>query len=134
MIRGLHKASTVLVLASGGLQTAYTFFAYDGLNEDAVWFAGAGLGGVFVALLNMALWLPEVPALSRRSVAAANFLFFFWLVASVWATSGPGRLLVAGVGAAMVITAALLSREQESGTGRGMPNTAMHPDGPSDRR
>ena len=82
MIRGLHKASTVFVLAVGVIHTASTFFTYYSLNESAVWFAGAGLCGIFVALLNMALWLPEAPALSRRSVAAANFLFFFWLYAS----------------------------------------------------
>ena len=112
MIRGLHKASTVFVLTVGVIHTASTFFTYDSLNESAVWFAGAGLCGIFVALLNMALWLPEAPALSRRSVAAANFLFFFWLYAGVTAISGPMRLVMAGTGAAMVITAPLLGREK----------------------
>ena len=133
MIKKLHKASTVLVLAVGMLHTAYTLFIYDSLNESAVWFAGAGLCGIFVALLNMALWLPEVPALSRRTVAAANFLFFFWLVAGVTAMSGPMRLVVAGLGAAMVITAPLLGREKRSEEG-GMPNKAMQTDAATPRR
>jgi hypothetical protein len=132
MLRGLHKASTLIVLAVGAIHTAYTFFAYDSLNDSAVWFAGAGLCGIFVALLNMALWLPEAPALSRRSVAAANFLFFFWLVAGVTAVSGPMRLVVAGSGAAMVITAPLLGRGKRGEHG-GMPSTAIQADAASPR-
>lgn len=121
MIRVLHKASTVFVLAVGVIHTAYAFFTFDSLSESAVWFAGAGLCVIFVALLNMELWLPEAPALSRRSVAVANFLFFFWLVAGVSAMSGPMRLVMAGAGAAMVITAPLLGREKRGEPG-GMPN------------
>jgi hypothetical protein len=81
----------------------------------------------------MVLWLPEAPALSQRSVAAASFLVFFWLVASVTAISGPVPLVMAGTGAAMVIAAPLLGREKRGEHG-GMPDTPMQPDGASRRR
>jgi hypothetical protein len=110
MIGVLHKIFTLLVLAFGVIHTAGTFFFYDALSEGAVWFAGAGLGGIFVALLNMGLWPSNASALSRRLAAGANFLFFFWLVAGVSAVPGPFRVLVAGAGAGMVITAPLLGR------------------------
>jgi hypothetical protein len=113
MISVLHKIFTLLVLAFGVIHTAGTFFFYEALSEGAVWFAGAGLGGIFVALLNMGLWPSHPPALSRRLAAAANFLFFFWLVAGVSAVPGPFQILVAGAGAGMVISAPLLGRSPE---------------------
>jgi hypothetical protein len=114
MIRAVHRISTLLVLAIGIVHTAGTFVFYRSLSEAAIWFAGAGLGGVFVALLNMALWSPDVSPMSRRSAAAANFLFFFWLVAGVSATPEPMQEVVALVGAAMVISAALPGRRKVS--------------------
>jgi len=68
-------------------------------------------------LLNIGLWPSEALALSRRSVAVANFLFFFWLVAGVTAMSGPMRLVMAGAGAVMVIAAPLLGREKRNDPG-----------------
>ncbi len=113
MIRLVHKTSTSLVLAMGVVHTAGTFFFYENLNEAAIWFAGAGLCGIFVALLNMGLWPTDVTALSRRLAAAANFLFFFWLVAGVSATPAPLQMVVGAVGAAMVISAPLLGHRKK---------------------
>jgi hypothetical protein len=113
MLRAIHKVSTLLVLAIGVIHTAGTFLFYRRPSEDAIWFAGAGLGGVFVALLNMALWSPDASRLSRRSAAAANFLFFFWLVAGVTVTPEPMQEIVAGLGSIMVISAALVGRRKE---------------------
>jgi hypothetical protein len=125
MIRRLHKMCTSLVLAMGIFHTAYTFFNFNSLTESAVFSAGAGLVAIFVALLNIALWLPEVPAFSRRTVSAANFLFFLWLVAGVTATLGPVWLVAAGIGGTMVITSLLLGREKEGELGC-MPNEPLH--------
>lgn len=116
MIRWIHRVSTLLVFAIGIIHVLYTFIAYRSLSESAIWFSGAGLAGIFVALLNVALWRPDVHLLARRSVAVANFLFFFWLVAGVSAMPGAAPVVVGGVGAAMVITAPLLWRQKKSGT------------------
>jgi len=108
MLRWIHRVSTVLVLGIGAAHTLGTAYFYDRLSEAAIWFAGAGLSAIFVALLNLGLWPSDAPIRSRRLAAAANFLFFFWLVAGVWASPGIPALLVAGAGAAMVVTAPML--------------------------
>jgi len=110
MIRAIHKISTVLVLSIGTIHTVGTFFFYSGLNEAAIWFAGAGLCAIFVAMINIALWPADSSVLSRRLAAGANFLFLFWLAAGVSATPALPQFIVAGTGAAMVISAAVLCR------------------------
>ena len=105
MIRTIHKIFTVLVLGIGVVHTAGTFVFYTALTESAVWFAGAGIGGISVALLNVALWSQEPPALSWRLAAASNVLFLAWLAAAVAATPRVPQFLVGGVGAVMVLSA-----------------------------
>ncbi len=105
MIRTVHKISTVLVLGIGIVHTAATLLFYPALTESAVWFAGAGLGGIFVALLNVALWPRTPPASSWRLAGVANVLFLAWLVLGVSATPGGAQFAVAGVGALMVLSA-----------------------------
>ncbi len=61
-----HRIATWLVLAVGVIHTLGTFFFYGGLSEAAIWFAGAGLGGIFVAFLNIGLWQRASPSLSRN--------------------------------------------------------------------
>jgi|GEM_PF-6743285 len=114
MIGILHRIFTILVLAISVIHTVGTFFFYSGLSEAAIWFAGAGLCGIFVALLNMGLWPSDTSVLSRRLAAAANFLFFFWLAAGVSTSPGPWPVIVAGTGAVMVISASLLSRRENN--------------------
>jgi hypothetical protein len=113
VIRAVHKISTLVVLSIGVIHTVGTFFFYSGLSEAAIWFAGAGLCAIFVALLNMGLWPPDASGLSRRLAAAANLLFFFWLVIGFSATPGPSHAIVGGAGAAMVISASLLGRQEK---------------------
>ena len=55
LVRTIHRIATWLVLAVGVIHTLGTFFFYGGLSEAAIWFAGAGLGGIFVAFLNIGL-------------------------------------------------------------------------------
>jgi len=112
MIRQLHRISAIAFLGIGLAHVAATFFVYERLSEPAIWFAGSGLGAIFAALLNFALWPREASTLARGSAAAANFLLFFWLAAGVSATPDLGHEIVAGVGAMMVITAALGARRR----------------------
>jgi hypothetical protein len=71
-IRAIHMIATWLVLAIGVVHTVGTFFFYSDLSEAAIWFAGAGLGGIFIAFLNMGLWHTASPSLSRGCAA------WFW--------------------------------------------------------
>jgi len=111
LIVTLHKIFTVLVLGIGIVHTAGTFYFYGSLSEAAIWFAGAGLGAIFVALLNIGLWPRGVSSASWRLAAVANALFFVWLAVGFWATPGPPTAFVAGTGSAMVISAMLLRRK-----------------------
>lgn len=110
MIRVIHKIFTVLVLSIGTIHTVGTFFFFSSLNEAAIWFAGAGLCAIFVAMINIALWPADSSVLSQRLAAVANFLFFFWLAAGVSATPALPQFIVAGTGAMMVVSAAVLGR------------------------
>jgi hypothetical protein len=105
VIGSIHKVSTGLVLVTGIVHTIATFCLYTALTESAVWFAGAGLGGIFVALLNVAVWAQDPPALSWRLSAVGNGLFLAWLAAGVSATPELPQFLVGVVGAVMVISA-----------------------------
>jgi hypothetical protein len=55
----LYKISALLLILSGLLQIAFTpvFFSHFGL--DVLWFAGTGLGFVFLGNLNLVVLLSE---------------------------------------------------------------------------
>ena len=115
-IRTVHRIATCLVLAVGAIHTLGTFFFYGGLSEAAIWFAGAGLGGIFVAFLNIGLWQRASPTLSRNLAGVANLLFMGWLAAGFAATPGLPQAVILAVGSTMALSGVALVR---SGTGRG---------------
>lgn len=105
MIEAIHKLFTLLVLGIGIVHTGATFNYFSGLTESAIWFAGAGLGGIFVALLNVAIWPRHPPPLTSRLGVVANTLFLAWLAAGVSATPELPQFVVGTVGAIMVFSA-----------------------------
>ena len=111
LIVGIHKVSTWLVLAVGVIHTLGTFLIYDGQSEAAIWFAGAGLGGIYAALLNIGLWQRGSPSLSRRLTGVANVLFIAWLVVGFAAAPAlpPGMILAIGTTMALCGIALVLS-------------------------
>ena len=115
-IKTVHRIATWLVLAVGVIHTLGTFFFYGGLSEAAIWFAGAGLGGIFVAFLNIGLWQRASPSLSRNLAGVANLLFMGWLAAGFAATPGLPQAVILAVGSTMALSGLALVR---SGTGRG---------------
>lgn len=111
VIKGIHRTSTWLVLAIGMTHTLGTFFFYKNLSEAAIWFAGAGLGGIFVAFLNIFLWQQGCQPLSRKLISVANVLFIAWLAVGFVATPALLPAIVLTIGATMAlsgITVALL--------------------------
>ncbi len=104
LIRTVHRIATWLVLAMGVVHTLGTFFFYGGLSEAAIWFAGAGLGGIFVGFLNIGLWQRASPSLSRSLAGVANMLFLGWLAVGFAATPGPPQVLVLAIGSTMALS------------------------------
>ncbi len=101
---------------SGGAPYTRHVFLYGGLSEAAIWFAGAGLGGIFVGFLNIGLWQLASPSLSRSLAGVANMLFIGWLAVGFAATPGPPQVLILAIGSTMALSGLALVW---SGTGRG---------------
>lgn len=51
----VHKLSTYTLLALGLIHTLLTSLFYPAFNTDALWFAGTGLGLIFLGLLNLVM-------------------------------------------------------------------------------
>ena len=115
-IKTVHRIATWLVLAVGVIHTLGTFFFYGGLSEAAIWFAGAGLGGIFVAFLNIGLWQRASPSLSRNLAGVANLLFMGWLATGFAATPGLPQAVILAIGSTMALSGLALARS-ESGQG-----------------
>jgi hypothetical protein len=103
-IRIIHRISTWFVLAVGVIHTLSTSFFYDGLSEAAIWFAGAGLVGIFVAFLNIGLSQRASPSLSRNLTGLANLLFIGWLAAGFTATPGLPQGVILAIGSTMALS------------------------------
>lgn len=110
----IHKVSTSLIFVIGVVHLVRAFFLYDHLTLAAIWFSGAALSMIFAALLNANLWTASVTSATRWTAAGANFLFFFWWVAGVWAQPDLVSEIAALIGATMVISATFLGRPAKS--------------------
>ena len=113
LIKGIHRTATWLVLAIGVIHTLGTFVFYEGLSESAIWFSGAGLGGIFVAFLNIFLWQQSCQPLARKLISVANLLFIAWLAAGFVATPALPPAIILTIGGTMTVsgvTLALLGR------------------------
>lgn len=104
MLKRFHQICSWLVLGIGLLHTVATFAFYKRLSEAAVWFAGAGLAGIFIGLLNLRLWENSESKRSLRILFAANLLFAVWLsVAFAVSPRGLPQLFVLGSGWGMIL-------------------------------
>ena len=114
VLRFIHKTATLLVLAVGVIHTLATFYFFDELTEEAVWFAGAGLGGIFIAFLNLRFWHRPLELRKRWLTDSANILFVIWLFAGAVATPQPPSFVVALVGSSMALSGLLLPRRESA--------------------
>lgn len=115
LIRTAHRTATLLVLSVGVIHTFGTFFFYGLLSQAAIWFAGAGLAGIFVAFLNIGLWQRAFPPLTMSLASLANILFIGWLAAGFTATPGLPQAVILGIGSTMALSGLALVW---SGTGQ----------------
>ena len=67
----VHKVSAYILLALGILHTALTPLFYQQFDVDTLWFAGTGLGLIFLALLNFVALCSPV-RIARGICLAAN--------------------------------------------------------------
>lgn len=74
-MKTIHKVSTWVLIGLGILHTALTPLFYSSLTEDALWFAGTGLGFLFLGLFNLA---------ALRMPAALNLCLTANLIGSVF--------------------------------------------------
>jgi hypothetical protein len=70
-----------IILALGVVHICVTPFVYGHFSQGAVWFAGAGLAGIFAGMLNLLRirHSSQVPALRTFSLIA-NLLLLPWIV------------------------------------------------------
>ena len=106
--KAIHKISTWLLLAVGVIHTLGTFLFFDALSEAAIWFAGAGLGGIFVAFLNINLWQRGSPSSSQRLTGVANGLFIAWLTVGFAATPALPPAVILAIGGSMALSGIIL--------------------------
>ena len=73
-----------MILVLGVVHLCVTPFVYSRFTQAAVWFAGAGLAGVFAGMLNLIRirHAASIPAL-RTFLLLANLLLLPWIVAGV---------------------------------------------------
>lgn len=94
LMRRLQAASAVLLVLQG---VGHTFLGtpqfFDSITQPMIWFAGAGLGGVFLGLLN--LFPPVIaPRWLALAIVAAN-LSWFILMLGLLTTSHSVRVIIA---------------------------------------
>ena len=94
-----------MVLQGAGHALLGTPLSYDGITQDAIWFAGAGLAMCFLGLLNLGPW-DAAPAWFRRSTIIANGVWLT-LLTGLLSTSQSGRVVVAVVLAATCLVGSL---------------------------
>lgn len=82
MVKRLDPVCAWIILALGVVHLCVTPFAYSHLSQSAVWFAGAGLAGIFAGMLNLLrIWHGKaIPAL-RKFCMIANLLSLLWIIA-----------------------------------------------------
>jgi hypothetical protein len=68
--------ASLLIVLLGFLHIAVTFFQYDGLAFEAVWFFGTGVAIVLAGLLNVAMLREGGKDIVVWSMALASNLFF----------------------------------------------------------
>lgn len=102
----LQKVGGVLMALQGAGHTLVgTPLSYDGITQDAIWFAGAGLAMCFLGLLNAGPW-DAAPAWFRRSTIIADGVWLM-LMAGLLSTSQSGRVVLAVVLAATCLVGSL---------------------------
>jgi len=52
-MKTVHRISAYIIVGLGLIHTLATPIFYSGFTEDGLWFAGTGLGLVFLGLLNL---------------------------------------------------------------------------------
>lgn len=101
--RPIHRAATAVVGGMGIVHSALTAVFYTGWTPNALWFLGAGLGLVLLAVMNWAhVGLEPCRLPTAVAVKWANVVYGMFAVAAAFAIPEPHALLLV---AALVVQA-----------------------------
>ena len=101
--RRIHRTATAIVGVMGVIHSILTATSYSGWTASALWFLGAGLGLVLIALMNWAhVGLEPCSLPTAKAVKWANVGYGAFGIAAVFAVAEPHALLLV---AALVVHA-----------------------------
>ena len=101
-MKKLHVFFSSAILLVGIIHTVGTFFFYEALNHRALWFAGAGLGGIFIAALNLHFNRGSIRG--KKFLLLYNTLFWVWLLTGTILKPGPFEITLLTLGSGMFIS------------------------------
>lgn len=78
-MKAIYKASVWTLIGLGILHTLLTPLFYSAFTIDALWFAGTGLGLLFLGLFNLAVLKPGVQA-ALNLCLTANIIGFVYSI------------------------------------------------------
>ena len=93
--RRVHRGATAIVGVMGVLHSLLTVMFYDGWTPNALWFLGAGLGLLLLALMNWAhVGLEPCPLPTAVAVKWANVGYGMFAFAAAFAVPEPHALVL----------------------------------------
>ena len=93
--RRIHRAATAVVGGMGILHSILTALFYDGWTPNTLWFLGAGLGLVLLAVMNWAhVGLEPCDLPTAVAVRWANVGYAVFAIAAAFAVPEPHALVL----------------------------------------
>lgn len=111
-LRVLFWINLAVVGTIGGVHVFDTFDNFHELSQEALYFAGTGLGVVIFVLFNFAVWYsPGLDPLPRRLAHAANVIMVIYGFFAVKAVPEPQVYVGLGALIGLAVAALLLDRQ-----------------------
>lgn len=115
-MRFIAPIASILIVALGLLHCAFTFYNYDGLSFEAVWFLGSGVAIVLAGFINIAMLRDGGRDTVIWTMALiTNVLFFLGFLAASYMMRQPQVI----VGAVLFLAATLCSVVSQGWSGEG---------------
>jgi hypothetical protein len=93
--RRAHRSASAVVLLLSVLHVGLTPSMYGAWSSDAVWFAGAGLGLLLLAGMNLAhVGLSPCNLPTARAVVVANWIYVAFGISAVVAVPEPQAVVI----------------------------------------
>lgn len=114
LVRSLFWMSLYVVGLIGVVHVTYTFEIFDELSQEALYFAGTGLGVVVLVLFNYAIWrVPSPDRLARRLTHCANAIMAIYGFFAIRAVPEPQAYVGFAAFIVLVMAALVLDAAQK---------------------